>query len=173
MKRLVGNQLPDFKLKAVSGNGQDFIEVSKKDYEGKWLVLFFWPLDFTFVCPTEITSMSKKVNEFAALGAQVLGVSTDSIYSHKAWIEGSLGEVAFPLASDMRRELSEDLGILIKEESIALRGLYIVNPEGEIKYSVVHDLNVGRSAEETLRVLSALQTGGLCPADWHEGDSTL
>lgn len=173
MERLVGKQAPAFKLNASTGDGKDFIEVSSEDYKGKWLVFFFYPLDFTFVCPTEITAYSKRVEEFKALGAEVLGASVDSEHAHKAWINSDLGPINFPLASDMTKEVARDYGILIEENGIALRGLFIINPEGVLQYSVVHDLNVGRSVDETLRVLRALQTGGLCPIDWEDGDDLL
>jgi alkyl hydroperoxide reductase subunit AhpC len=173
MSRLVGNAAPKFSMATVSGDGKDFGRVSLDDYAGKWLVLFFYPLDFTFVCPTEITGYSKRIEEFKALGADVLGASVDSEHSHKAWINGDLGELAFPLASDMTKKVSEEYGILIEDAGIALRGLFIIDPEGVLRYSVVHDLNVGRSVDETLRVLKALQTGGLCPMDWDEGDDLL
>jgi len=173
MSRLVGNPAPKFSMATVSGDGKDFGRVSLDDYAGKWLVLFFYPLDFTFVCPTEITGYSKRYEEFKALGADVLGASVDSEHAHKAWISGDLGELTFPLASDMTKKVAEDYGILIEDAGIALRGLFIIDPEGVLRYSVVHDLNVGRSVDETLRVLKALQTGGLCPMDWDEGDDLL
>ena len=173
MSRLVGKQAPDFKFNAVTGNGEEFVQIKLDDYKGKWLVLFFYPLDFTFVCPTEITGYSKQIDKFKELGAEVLGVSVDSEHSHKAWINSSLGQINFPLASDMTKKVSDDYGVLIEEEGIALRGLFIINPEGVLQYSVVHDLNVGRSVDETLRVLQALQTGGLCPMDWEVGEDLL
>lgn len=173
MLRLVGKKAPDFKMNAVSGDGKEFSEISLNDYNGKWLVLFFYPLDFTFVCPTEITGYSKRLDEFKELGAEVLAASVDSEHSHKAWINGDLGPINFPIASDMTKNVAEKYGVLLKEEGIALRGLFIINPDGVLKYSVIHDLNVGRSVDETLRVLKALQNGGLCPIDWDEGDETL
>lgn len=173
MERLVGNPAPNFKMKTALGNGKDFGEVSLEDYKGKWLVMFFYPLDFTFVCPTEITGYSKRYEDFKKEGAELLAVSTDSQFSHQAWINGDLGQLNFPMAADMTKSVSEDYGILVKEEGIALRGLYIIDPEGVVRYSVVHDLNVGRSVDETLRVLKALKTGGLCPIDWEEGEELL
>jgi alkyl hydroperoxide reductase subunit AhpC len=173
MTRLVGKAAPDFKFNAITGDGKEFVEIKLDDYKGKWLVLFFYPLDFTFVCPTEITGYSKQIQKFTQLGAEVLGVSVDSEHSHKAWINGDLGPLNFPLGSDMTKKVSSDYGILIEEAGIALRGLFIINPEGVLQHSVVHDLNVGRSVDETLRVLQALQTGGLCPMDWEDGDALL
>lgn len=173
MERLVGKKAPDFRMKAVTGDGKDFIEVKLEDYKGKWLVFFFYPLDFTFVCPTEITGYSKRIEEFKQMGAEVLAASTDSEYSHQAWINGSLGRINFPLAADYTKKVASDFGILIEEDGVALRGLFIIDPEGVVRYSVVHDLNIGRSVDETLRVLAALQSGGLCPIDWKVGEKTL
>jgi alkyl hydroperoxide reductase subunit AhpC len=173
MSRLVGKQAPIFNMTAVTGDGKEFIKVHSEDYKGKWLVFFFYPLDFTFVCPTEITAYSRRIEEFRALNAEVLGASVDSEHSHKAWINSDLGPIKFPLASDMTKKVAESYGILMEDDGIALRGLFIINPEGVLQYSVVHDLNVGRSVDETLRVLQALQTGGLCPIDWSEGDELL
>lgn len=171
--RLVGKQAPEFNMATVTGDGKEFSRVSLEDYKGKWLVLFFYPLDFTFVCPTEITGYSKAVSEFKAAGAEIVGVSVDSEHSHRAWINGDLGQLNFPLASDLTKKVSSDFGVLIEEAGIALRGLFIIDPQSVVKYAVVHDLNVGRSVSETLRVLKALQTGGLCPLDWSEGEDLL
>lgn len=173
MERIVGQNAPEFNIATALGDGSGFGRVSLNDYKGKWLVLFFYPLDFTFVCPTEITAYSKKYDAFKALDADVLGVSIDSEHSHKAWINSDLGKLNFPLGADLTKKLSLDYGVLIEDEGIALRGLFIIDPEGKVRYSVVHDLNVGRSVDETLRVLKALQTGGLCPVDWEEGDALL
>ncbi|MFT8312841.1 MAG: peroxiredoxin [Clostridium sp.] len=178
MERLVGKAAPEFKMNAVKGDGSGFTEIKLGDYKDKWLVMFFYPLDFTFVCPTEITGFSKRAEEFRDLKAELLAVSCDSQYSHEAWIkqdvkEGGLGKINFPIASDKTTEVSEKYGVQIKEEGIALRGLFIIDPEGIVRYSVIHDLNVGRSVDETLRVLKAFQNGGLCAVDWHEGDPNL
>lgn len=173
MNRIVGNKAPDFKMNTCDGEGCHFGEVSLSDYEGKWLVMFFYPLDFTFVCPTEITGYSKRMEDFKKENTEVLAISVDSEHSHKAWINSNLGKVNFPMASDMTKNVSRDYGVLIEEEGIALRGLFIIDPEGIVRYSVVHDLNVGRSVDETLRVLKALKTGGLCPVDWDEGEELL
>lgn len=173
MERLVGVKAPDFCMQAVTGDGEDFIDVKLEDYKGKWLVLFFYPLDFTFVCPTEISAFSEQYDKFKDLNADILSVSIDSIYSHQTWIEGELGKIKFPMASDKTMKVSKDYGVLIEEDGVALRGLFIIDPKQNVKYSVIHDLNVGRSIEETLRVLKALQTGGLCAIDWSEGDDLL
>ncbi len=177
-QRMVGLAAPNFVMNTANGDGKDFGKVSLNDYKGKWLVMFFYPLDFTFVCPTEITAINKRIAEFNKLNTEVLGVSTDSEHSHKAWINsaqdhGGLGPLSFPLASDKTQSVAKDYGILIEEEGIALRGLFIIDPEGILRYSVVHDLNVGRSVDETLRVLQGLQSGGLCPIDWTPGEDTL
>jgi alkyl hydroperoxide reductase subunit AhpC len=173
MERLVGKKAPNFTMDVVTGDGEEFLKISLDDYKGKWLVMFFYPLDFTIVCPTEITGYSKRYEDFKKEGAEVLAASIDSKHSHRAWIKGDLGKLNFPVASDLTKQVSKDYGILIEEDGIALRGLFIIDPEGIVRYSVVHDLNVGRSVDETLRVLKALKTGGLCPVDWNEGDELL
>lgn len=166
----VGQQAPDFKLEGVIDG--EFIETQLSDYRGKWVVLFFWPLDFTFICPTEVTEFNKRHKEFDALNAVVLGASTDSKFAHKAWTE-KIGHTVFPLLSDITKDVSRNYGILIEGQGIALRGTFIIDPQGKIRYQLVHDLNVGRSVDEVLRVLSALQTGELCPVDWSPGKATL
>mgnify|MGYP000049383649 CR=1 FL=1 len=177
-ERLVGKQAPDFTMETATGDGTALGKVSLSDYKGKWLVLFFYPLDFTFVCPTEITALSYAADQFKALDTEILGVSIDSIHTHKAWIntpvnDNGLGKLAFPLAADITKSVARDYGVLIEEEGIALRGLFIIDPEGELKYEVVNHNDVGRSVEETLRVLQALQSGGLCPMNWKPGDKNL
>lgn len=177
-ERLVGKKAPDFTMETALGDGSGFGKVSLSDYKGKWLVFFFYPLDFTFVCPTEITAISEAADQFKKLNCEILGASTDSIHSHKAWINtpqdsNGLGKLNFPLASDITKSVAREYGILIEEEGIALRGLFIINPEGELQYQVVHHNNVGRSVEETIRVLEALQSGGLCPINWKKGDKLL
>lgn len=173
MERLVGNKAPNFTMNTCTGDGCGFEETSLKDYEGKWLVLIFYPLDFTDVWPTELRAYSDRLEEFKDLNADILTVSTDSEHSHKAWIEAGLGPVNYPMASDRTTTVSRDYGVLIEEEGIALRGLFIIDPEGFVQYQVVHDLNVGRSVDETIRVLQALNTGGLCPVNWEVGDDLL
>jgi peroxiredoxin 2/4 len=168
---LVSRPAPDFAMEAVF-NGE-FKWYKLEDFQGKWLVLFFYPLDFTFVCPTEIKEFSKRLNEFEELGAAVLSVSVDSKFCHLAWQEKELGPIAFPMCSDLSKRVSADYGVLLEEEGIALRGLFLINPEGIVQYEVVHGLEVGRSVDETKRVLQALQSGSLCPVDWHPGDADL
>lgn len=174
----VGKPAPDFTMKTTADMETLSSTASLSDYKGKWLVMFFYPLDFTFVCPTEITAMSDAYDEFLKLGADVLGVSTDSVYSHRAWLQtpreqNGIAGVRFPIASDITKEVSRKYGVLIEEEGIALRGLFIIDPDGVLQYSVINSLSVGRSVAETLRVLQAIQTGELCPANWKPGDKTL
>lgn len=167
----VSKPAPKFDVQTAVKDGE-FSRAKLEDYKGKWLVLFFYPLDFTFVCPTEVTGFSKRYDEFKVLGANVLGGSTDSVHSHKAWLK-ELGDLNFPLFSDITRDMSWDYGVLLPEQGIALRGTFIIDPEGILRYALYHDLGVGRSVDETLRVLKALQTGELCPVGWNEGDNTL
>jgi alkyl hydroperoxide reductase subunit AhpC len=179
VERMVGKQAPRFEMDAVMPN-KEFKKVSLEENmkNGKWTVLFFYPMDFTFVCPTEITAMSERYGEFQDLDAEVIGVSTDTIHTHLAWIntdrqDNGLGDLHYPLAADTNHVVSREYGVLIEEEGIALRGLFIINPEGELMYQVVFHNNIGRDVNETLRVLQALQTGGLCPANWKPGQKTL
>jgi peroxiredoxin (alkyl hydroperoxide reductase subunit C) len=177
-ERLVGKKAPEFTLETALGNGKEFGKVSLSDYKGKWLVFFFYPLDFTFVCPTEIIALSDAYAELQDFDCEILGASTDSKHSHRAWIntprdQNGLGELNYPLAADIHKTVAEAYGVLNEEEGIALRGLFIINPEGEVKYQVVTDDNVGRSVEETIRVLQALQSGGLCAANWKPGQKNL
>jgi peroxiredoxin (alkyl hydroperoxide reductase subunit C) len=167
----VGQKSPDFALEGVLDG--KFVEVKLSDYLGNWVVLFFYPLDFTFVCPTEIRGFAARLSEFEDLDAQVLGCSVDSKYSHLAWTERELGKLGFPLLSDMTREVTREYGILLEDRGHSLRGTFIVDPEGVLRYAVVHDNNIGRNTDETLRVLQALQTGELCPVDWKPGAPTL
>lgn len=177
-ERLVGRPAPEFNMETANGDGQGFGSAALSDYRGKWLVLFFYPLDFTFVCPTELTALSGAAEEFKKLDTEILGVSVDSVHSHRAWINtpadaNGLGRLNFPLASDITKSAARAYGVLIEEEGVALRGLFIIDPEGEVKYQAVNHNNVGRSVDETLRVLQALQSGGLCPSDWKPGDKHL
>lgn len=167
----VGLLAPHFKCEVVVKGGE-FKTVSLSDYKGKWVVLFFYPLDFTFVCPTEITAFSTHYDEFKKLKAEVLGGSTDSVHSHKAWLK-ELGDLNYPLFSDITRSMSRDYGVLMADKGIALRGTFIIDPDGILRYALYHDLGVGRSVAETLRVLEALQSGELCPMDWKKGEKTL
>ena len=170
MSLRVGAPAPDFKMQGVEKG--EFKDFSLVDYKGKWVVLFFYPLDFTFVCPTEIKEFSKRSAEFEKLNAKVLGCSIDSVFSHKAWIEGELGELTYPLLSDLTKKVSEDYNVLL-EDGMALRGTFIVDPDGVLRWMVVSDLGTGRSVSETLRSLAALQTGELCGVEWEPGQKTL
>lgn len=173
----VGDKTPNYRLQAVVSldAGKEFQEVTEESYQGKWKVLFFWPMDFTFICPTEIAEFGKKNADFADRDAQVLGASTDSHYVHLAWRNNhpDLKELPFPMLADTKRELSSALGILHKQDGVALRATFIIDPEGVIRHVSVNDLSVGRNVEETLRVLDALQTDELCPCNWKKGEATL
>ena len=173
----IGQKFPQFSLTGVVANDQAkaFQPVDGNSYKGKWRVVFFWPKDFTFVCPTEIAAFGKLDKEFKARDAQVLGVSTDSEYVHLAWrsSKDELKNLPFPMLSDIKRELVTELGILDKDAVVAQRATYIVDPEGVIRFVYVTDLNVGRNPDEVLRVLDALQTDELCPCNWEKGQPTL
>jgi peroxiredoxin 2/4 len=170
---LVGQPAPQFNLPSTKNLDRLDEPVSLDEYRGQWLVLVFYPADFTFVCPTEIMAFSAAVEDFAAENAAVIGISTDSVYCHQAWQEFHLGRLAFPLAADVTHAVSRDYDVLIEDEGIARRGLFIIDPEGVVRYQVVHDDNVGRSVSEALRVLRALRADTRVPADWQPGDATL
>jgi peroxiredoxin (alkyl hydroperoxide reductase subunit C) len=173
----VGDRFPDFRLQAVVGlePGHEFAELSNASHPEKWRVVFFWPMDFTFVCPTEIAEFGRRNDDFNARGAQLLGASTDTQYVHLAWRNQhpDLRALPFPMLADTKRELSNTLGILHKEEGVPLRATYVIDPSGVIRFASVNDLEVGRNVDEVLRVLDALQTGGLTPCNWRRGDPTL
>ena len=174
----VGQTAPDFDLPSTRNIDTLKENVKLADYNGKWLIQLFYPLDFTALCPTELTAFSDRIEEVNGLGAEVLGISTDSVHSHRAWIktprsQNGVEGLNFPLASDAGGRLSRQYNILVEEPNIALRGLYIIDPEGVLQYGVVHAINIGRSVDETLRVLQAVQTGGFCAADWKPGQKTL
>ena len=167
----VGQKAPEFSVEAYV-NGQ-IKKVSLSDYKGKWVVLFFYPRDFTFVCPTELKGFATAEGEFTKKNAVVVSVSTDSAFSHKAWFEKDLSEVKYPVLADTAHKVSRDYGVLLEESGAALRGTFIIDPSGVLQYEVVSNLNVGRSVQETLRVLSACQSGELCPIEWTPGSKTL
>ncbi len=167
----VGRPAPVFEAEGVDTKGE-FKDFSLKGFKNKWVVLFFYPLDFTFICPTEITEFSKRYDEFQKLDAVVVGCSTDSVHSHKAWLK-DLGELRYPLLSDMTHNISRDYGVLIAEKGVSLRGTFIIDPDGVLRYALYHDMGVGRSVTEVLRVLEALQSGELCPVEWKPGQKTL
>jgi lipoyl-dependent peroxiredoxin subunit C len=173
----IGQRFPDFSLTGVVSSDPKaaFQDFHQDSFGGKWKIVFFWPKDFTFVCPTEIAAFGRLDKEFEARDAQVLGVSTDSDYVHLAWRreKDELRNLPFPMLSDIKRELSAGLGILDPEAGVAQRATYIVDPQGVIRFVYVTDLNVGRNPDEVLRVLDALQTDELCPCNWKQGDETL
>lgn len=176
---LVQRKAPDFKATALVG--EEFKEVALSDYKGKWVCLFFYPLDFTFVCPTEITAFDDAYKSFKESGCEILGSSVDSQFSHLAWAqkarkEGGIGRLQFPLLADVKKDIGRNYGVLL-DAGITLRGLFLINPQGMVAYQLVHDLGIGRNVEEVLRVLKALQetekTGEVCPANWKPGKKTM
>ncbi|KAJ6330550.1 hypothetical protein OIU76_009192 [Salix suchowensis] len=179
---LVGNVAPDFEAEAVFD--QEFIKVKLSEYIGKkYVVLFFYPLDFTFVCPTEITAFSDRHEEFEEMNTEVLGVSVDSVFSHLAWVQtdrksGGLGDLKYPLISDVTKSISKSYGVLIPDQGVALRGLFIIDKEGVIQHSTINNLAIGRSVDETKRTLQALQyvqenPDEVCPAGWKPGEKSM
>lgn len=173
----IGDKFPNFNLKAAVSleKGKEFADINNDSYPGKWKVVFFWPMDFTFICPTEIAEFGKRNRDFGDRDAQVLGASTDSHYVHLAWRNNhaDLKDLPFPMLADIKRELSSELGILHKQAGVALRATFIVDPEGTIRWVSVNDLSVGRNVDDTLRVLDGLQSGELCPCNWEKGEKTL
>ncbi len=173
----VGHKFPNFSLKATVSTDLKtaFTEINDKSYKGKWLVVFFWPKDFTFVCPTEIAEFGKLNKDFADRDAQVLGASIDSEFVHLAWRQHKeeLKTLPFPMLADIKRELSTALGILDPAEGVSQRATYIVDPDGIVRFVMITDLSVGRNVKEVLRVLDALQTDELCPCNWQQGEKTL
>ena len=180
MSVLVQKPAPEFKAQAVMADGS-FQKVSLADFKGKYVVLFFYPLDFTFVCPTEIIAFSDRVKDFEARNVQVLGVSVDSHFSHFAWrntprTEGGIGAIEYPLVADLNKKISQDYGVLL-DGGVALRGLYLIDKEGVVRHQVINDLPLGRSVDEALRMVDALQffeeKGEVCPANWTKGADTI
>ncbi|WP_341878832.1 peroxiredoxin [Synechococcus sp. UW140] len=177
----VGQQAPDFTATAVVD--QEFKEISLSQYRGKYVVLFFYPLDFTFVCPTEITAFSDRYSEFSSKNTEVLGVSVDSQFSHLAWIQtdrkqGGLGDLAYPLVADLKKDVARAYNVLDEEAGIAVRGLFIIDDAGIVQHATINNLGVGRNVEETLRILQAFQhiqanPDQVCPANWTPGDRTM
>jgi lipoyl-dependent peroxiredoxin subunit C len=173
----VGQKFPEFSLTSTVSLDKDkqFTTITDQDYPGKWKVVFFWPKDFTFVCPTEIAEFGRKNREFQDRDAQVLGVSIDSEFVHLAWRKDhtDLHNIPFPMMSDIKRELVGALGILDPGAGVAQRATYIVDPDGIVRFVMITDLSVGRNVDEVLRVLDALQTDELCPCNWQKGEATL
>jgi peroxiredoxin (alkyl hydroperoxide reductase subunit C) len=165
----IGDRAPHFTLKGISrGAVSDF---SIQSYQGKWLVLFFYPADFTFICPTEVTGFNKMAPQFRSEDTEIIGVSVDSLESHRKWVE-ELGGIDYPLLSDNEKTVSRAYHVLDEKQGVCLRATFILNPAGDVSYLVVSHTNVGRSVEETLRVLKALRTERLCPSDWKPGEAT-
>jgi len=180
MSYLVTKEAPDFTAQAVMGDNS-FAELKLSDYRGKYVLLFFYPLDFTFVCPSEIIAFDKAVEKFKKKNTEVIGVSIDSHFTHLAWKntarqDGGIGPITYPLVADLNKEISRDYGVLIND-SVALRGLFLIDKEGVIRHAVINDLALGRSVDEALRMVDALQFtekhGEVCPANWKEGDEAM
>ena len=180
MSVLVTRAAPDFKAQAVMVNGT-FEELQLSSYKGKYVLLFFYPLDFTFVCPSEILAFNKAVGEFEQRNCQLLGVSVDSQFTHLAWRNtevqnGGIGKIGFPLVADLDKSISEDYGVLLAD-GISLRGLFLIDREGVVRHQLVNDLPLGRSVEEAIRILDALQFtekyGEVCPANWKPGEEAM
>jgi peroxiredoxin (alkyl hydroperoxide reductase subunit C) len=169
---MIGQPAPQFTAQAVVDGG-DFKEISLSDFKGKFVVLFFYPLDFTFVCPTEITQFRDHLKSFKEANAEVIGVSVDSVHSHRRWIKDDLGNLGYPLIGDITKQVSRDYGVLLTEKGVSTRGTFIIDPEGKIQYMGIHNLSVGRDANEILRVLSGLKSGELCAAGWKPGQKHI
>lgn len=176
----VCEQAPDFTAMAVIN--KKFEQVSLSSYRGKYVVLFFWPLDFTFVCPTEIVAFSEAADKFTERNTVLLGVSVDSQFTHLAWqntprAEGGLGTINYPMVSDLSHDISRKYGVLLEEKGVALRGLFLIDKEGVLRHQVVNDLPLGRSVDEALRMVEALkffeENGEVCPANWRPGEKTI
>ena len=168
----VGKQAPDFNGLTAYHKGE-FTKISLGDYKGAWTVLFFYPRDFTFVCPTEIRGFAKHESDFAGMNCKILSASTDSEWSHKNWFEKDLPEVQYPVIADTTQALARAYDVLNEDDGSAERGLFIIDPDGIVQYALISSGSVGRSVKETLRVLKALQSGELCPMEWEEGEETL
>ncbi|MEQ1920863.1 MAG: peroxiredoxin [Pyrinomonadaceae bacterium] len=174
----VGKPAPDFNMASTKNIETLGENVQLSDYKGKWLIMLFYPLDFTGVCSTDLTHFSARFDEFSSINTEVLGVSTDSAHSHRAWLQmpkeqRGIGEIKFPIASDAGGKLSRQYNILIEEANISMRGLFIIDPDGVLQHASVNTPAIGRSVDETLRVLQAIQSGGFCAADWKPGDKNL
>ena len=180
MSFLITKEAPDFTAQAVMPDNS-FAELKLSSYRGKYVILFFYPLDFTFVCPSEIIAFDKAVDSFRKKNAEVIGVSVDSHFTHLAWkntppAEGGIGKVSYPLVADLNKNISRDYGVL-SDDSVALRGLFLIDREGIIRHAVINDLSLGRNVDEALRMLDALrfteEHGEVCPANWREGDEAM
>ncbi|WP_456473642.1 redoxin domain-containing protein [Desulfolithobacter sp.] len=181
MSTLVAKQAPDFTAVAVMGDNSFKEDFSLSDYRGKYVILFFYPLDFTFVCPSEIIAFDRELDKFKALNCEVIGVSVDSQFSHWAWKntpvdQGGIGQIQYPLVADLDKSISRRYGVLL-DAGVALRGTFLIDREGVVRHCVINDLPLGRSVEEALRMVKALQFheehGDVCPANWKEGDEAM
>ncbi|MCB9673034.1 MAG: peroxiredoxin [Alphaproteobacteria bacterium] len=175
---IIGNKAPHFAGEAAKDG--EIVEISLDQYAGKWLVLFFYPLDFTFVCPTELVAFSDRAEDFKAIGAEILGVSVDSVHTHLAWMrtprnQAGVGDLAYPLLSDINKTVCSDYDVLL--DGVALRGVFLIDPDGMVQSATVNNLPVGRNVDEVLRTVQAYQYvrehGGTCPANWHQGDAGM
>ncbi len=181
MSVLIGKAGPTFSAHAAfpgESASSPVQTVDLADYAGRWLIFLWYPNDFTFVCPTEIIAFSDRLDEFTDAETDILAASVDSVYSHRAWAStpreaNGIAGVQFPIVSDATHNIAREWGVLLEDEGVSLRGLFILDPEGVVQYAALHNLNVGRSVDETLRVLAALQSGGLCGSDWKPGRETL
>jgi len=180
MASLVTKKAPDFTAQAVMPDNS-FEELNLESYRGKYVILFFYPLDFTFVCPSEIIAFDRVLAEFRKRNAEVIGVSVDSHYAHHAWRrtprdQGGIGEVGFPLVSDLSKNIARSYGVLT-DDSVALRGLFLIDKEGIVRHELINDLSLGRNVDEAIRMLDALQFtekyGDVCPANWHDGEDAM
>ena len=180
MSRLVGNKAPDFKAQALA-NGE-ITDVSLSDFKGKWKILFFYPLDFTFVCPTELHAFQEKLSQFSEKNTEVIGVSVDSKHTHFAWLNtpkenGGIQGVTYPLVADLTKSIAKDYDVLKEDEGVAYRGLFVIDKDNIVRHQLVNDLPLGRNVDEALRIVEALQfheeNGEVCPANWAKGDQAL
>ena len=181
MSQLITREAPDFKAAAVMGDDSIVEDFALSSLRGKYVILFFYPMDFTFVCPTEILAFNEKLEEFKSRDAEVVGASVDSVYSHLAWKktrveDGGIGRIRYPLVSDISKEISSSYGVLL-DEGVALRGLFLIDREGIVRHAVLNDLALGRSVDEALRILDALrfvdERGEVCPANWEKGEEGM
>jgi peroxiredoxin 2/4 len=182
MSCMIGQKAPDFSAKAVMGNNSINESFKLSDLKGRYVVLFFYPLDFTFVCPTEILEFNRKLAEFRQRGCEVLGVSVDSQFSHLAWKEtpiekGGIGKLGYPLVADLTKQIARDYGVLTQDGAVAYRGTFLIDKEGIVRHLVINDLGLGRNIDEALRMVDALQHleefGEVCPAGWHKGEEAM
>jgi peroxiredoxin (alkyl hydroperoxide reductase subunit C) len=182
MSHLITKEAPDFTAKAVMGDNSFDEEFTLSSLRGKYVILFFYPLDFTFVCPSEILAFDEKLEEFTSRDAEIVGVSVDSEYTHLAWKKtpvdkGGIGPIRYPLVADLKKEIARSYGVLLEDQGKALRGLFLIDREGIIRHAVINDLSLGRSVDEALRMLNALrfvdERGHVCPANWQEGEKGI